>query len=226
VFHDPFEFHNISMFRLLDNSPCSRHVRYLSGHSTTSRSRAENSGWSLNDPIITDDALAFPTESYSCDLISSAEILSCPIMISLQEVQRRFLRSGGRLGLIQNVDFVGVLGWLDVDDGLGGSPTSSRDHDVVLRVDARWLNEDHLLASLSARNIQSVLLDVPHVFSCHFAVDRNFAIVSSLGSATTAKSLPKPKGLSLDLRGDHSNSSVSRGHANDEDLKGEYIEQT
>jgi hypothetical protein len=148
------------------------------------------------------------------DSTSRATNCDIPTVISLQEVERRFLRSGGRLGLIQNVDFVGVLGWFDVDDGLGGSPTSSRDHDVVLRVDARWLDEDHLLASLSAWNIESVLLDVPHVFRCNFAVDRNSTIVSSLGSATTAESLPKSKGFSLDLRGDHTNSSVSRRHEN------------
>jgi hypothetical protein len=136
-------------------------------------------------------------------------------VISLQEIERRFLRSAASLGLIQNVYFVGVLGWFDVDDGLGGSPTSSRDHDVVLRVDAGWLYKDHLLTSLSARNVESVLLDVPHVFSCHFAVDRNSPAVSSLRSATNAESLPKSKGFSLDLWGDHSHSSVSGGNANE-----------
>jgi hypothetical protein len=122
------------------------------------------------------------------------------------------------LSLVENVDFIRVLGWLDVDDGLGGSPTSSRDHDVVLRVDAGWLDEDHLLASLSARNIESVLLDVPHIFRCHFAVDGNSPAVSSLRSATTTESLPKSKGLSLDLWADYSNSSVSRSHTSDQDL--------
>jgi hypothetical protein len=152
---------------------------------------------------------------FSCrDSTSRATNCDIPTVISLQEIQRRFLRSGGRLGLIQNVDFIGVLGWFDVDDGLGGSPTSSRDHDVVLRVDAGWLYKDHLLTSLSARNIESMLLDVPHIFSCNFAIDRNSPIISSLGSATTAESLPKSKGFSLDLWGDHTNSSVSRRHEN------------
>jgi hypothetical protein len=78
--------------------------------------------------------------------------------VTLQEVERRFLWSASRLSLIDNVDFVGVLGRLDVDDSLGGSPTSSRDHDVVLRVDAGWLNKDHLLTTPTLRKTEGMLL--------------------------------------------------------------------
>jgi hypothetical protein len=78
--------------------------------------------------------------------------------VTFQEVERRFLRSASRLSLINNVDFVGVLSWLDVDDGLGGSPTSSRDHDVVLIVDAGWLNKDHLLTTPALWKIEGMFL--------------------------------------------------------------------
>jgi hypothetical protein len=78
--------------------------------------------------------------------------------VTLQEIERRFLWSASRLSLINNVDFVGVLGWLDVDDGLGGSPTSSRDHDVVLGVDAGWLNKDHLLTTPTLRKTEGMFL--------------------------------------------------------------------
>jgi hypothetical protein len=108
----------------------------------------------IQDHIDTLDYLNLSEIIFSLNCISRGTLFT----VTLQEVERRFLWSASRLSLVDNVDFVGVLGWLDVDDGLGGSPTSSRDHDVVLRVDAGWLNKDHLLTSPTLRKIEGMLL--------------------------------------------------------------------
>jgi hypothetical protein len=108
----------------------------------------------IQDHIHTLDYLSYSVIIFLLNWISRATLFT----VTLQEVERWFLWSASRLSLVDNVDFVGVLGWLDVDDGLGGRPTSSRDHDVVLGVDTGWLNKDHLLTTPTLRKTEGMFL--------------------------------------------------------------------
>jgi hypothetical protein len=108
----------------------------------------------IQDHIDTLDYLNLSVIIFLLNCISRGTLFT----VTLQEVERRFLWSASRLSLIDNVDLVGVLGRLDVDDGLGGSPTSSRDHNVVFGVDAGGLNKDHLLTTPTLRKTEGMLL--------------------------------------------------------------------
>jgi hypothetical protein len=145
---------------------------------------------------------------WSWSWLSISLLFLLSTMIALQEEQSWFLWSTWLFSSVDNVDFIGVLGWLNVDDGLWSRSTSSVDNNFVFVVVGWWLDKDDLFASLGAWKVHSVLEIFSDIISSDFAVNGDSSIVASLRSGST-ESLPKSKSFSLNLRGDDSDSSIS-----------------